>query len=491
MHDVLALAPRRPQANRAYALTWIGSVWSHPEAGFADGITKLCGAHAVILDAGRATRRRYWHPTYRPPLTETPPVLSAMLRDELGRVIRRRVPDEGTPGVILSGGFDSSAVAGTLATEAPDRVVRNYSAVFPGDEIDESDRVNALVAARGMHSTQMYVHPTGVIRRAAEFQRAWGIPVAGPGYVLERVLLERAAQDGVSGVFDGQGGDEVFGFSPYLAGDRIRRGRALAALRLLRSFPDQDAPPRHVVRYLARLYGAHGALPYGLQRRIRSRGDRARHLPRWIRRELADEFFEAYDPYAWKRTEDGPLWWSYLTDMLTTARDRSGHSEYIGTRGRDLGLSMRLPLLDPDLAEFVVRLPPELGFGGMNRWLARDSVRGDVPDEVRLAPTKSNLRSYYHGALAGPDLPAIRRLLADRDARVREYADPQAVDELIERPPAIGERGWGAWSAPIWRMATAEIALRSLEDPRFPDAFLASEDVAATAVDDVSPVPAD
>jgi hypothetical protein len=209
-----------------------------------------------------------------------------------------------------------------------------------------------------------------------------------------------------------------------------------------------------------------------------------------VRREHADLFFDAYDPYAWKDSEErGPLWWRYLVDMLTTARDRSGHSEYIGARGRDLGLSMRVPLLDPDLSEFVLRLPPELGFGGMNRWLARGSVRRDVPDEVRLAAQKSNLRSFYHAALAGPDLPAIRGLLADRGARVREYADPQVLDELLERPPVIGDRGWGAWAAPVWRLTTAEIALRSLEDPDFLDTFLAAEHVAQPAADEVSAVP--
>ena len=73
----------------------------------------------------------------------------------------------------------------------------------------------------------------GHIRLALEYQRDWGIPSGGPGYLLERPLLERAARDGALGILDGQGGDELFGFSPYLIADRARHGKLRAAVQLL------------------------------------------------------------------------------------------------------------------------------------------------------------------------------------------------------------------------------------------------------------------
>ena len=40
---------------------------------------------------------------------------------------------------------------------------------------------------------------------------------------------------------------------------------------------------------------------------------------------------------------------------------------------------MRPPLLDVELVELALQMPPELAFGGINRSLARDSVAADVP----------------------------------------------------------------------------------------------------------------
>lgn len=457
-----------------YALTWVGNAWGLPGRTFVDGVRRVEGAHSVVLEDGRASYRRWWSPRYREPLRGSRTELAGRLRACLGRAVSVRVPPDEATGVMLSGGFDSSAVTGVAATEAADpSVLRTYSAIFPRDpEIDEFARVQALMQALGLHSHLVDVHPSGLVRRALEYQRDWGVPVAGPGYMLERPLLERAARDGVRGILDGQGGDEVFGFSPLLVADRLRSLRLATAARLLTSFPDQAGrPPRRALQMLTREYALHGVLPARLERRLRLRGDPDRHRPDWIRADLAAALAAAYDPRAWKIGQ-GPLWWRWTAYLLTTQRDTSGQSEYIGLRGRDLGLEMRPPLFDVDLAELALRLPPELGYGGINRSLARQSVHGDLPDAVRLAQVKSNLRSYYHRALSGPDLPVIRRLVGSSGARIREYTDQEAVRRLLERPPAVGDRGWGGWAAPVWRLLTGEIALRAVEDPDSPSELL-------------------
>ena len=137
---------------------------------------------------------------------------------------------------------------------------------------------------------------------------------------------------------------------------------------------------------------------------------------------------------------------------------------------------MRPPLLDVDLVELALQIPPELGFGGINRSLARDSVAGDVPDSVRLATRKSNLQPFYHRALSGADLAPIRLLLEPSDARIYRYADRAYLLELLRHPPPVGQPGWANWEAAIWASVTAEIALRSLEDARFCQDFIDAHD---------------
>jgi len=477
MRALLRMLPAAPEPDPITVITWLANVTAPGSGTFARGVERLPGAHAIACEDGRVTKRRFWQPGYREPLRAPRNELTEELRMALGDAVRRRTPPGETTGVILSGGFDSSAVAAVAAGEraAPSQV-RTYSAGFPDDpEIDESARVRDLVAARELPSYRIQVAPVGNVRLALAHQRDWGIPSGGPGYLLERALLEQAARDGAVGILDGQGGDELFGFSPYLIADRVRRGRLRAAVQLLASMPDQHGlPPRNALPYCVREYVVRPLLPAGIEWRVWRRGDAGRHLPEWLRRDQLEAFLQADARMVWKQAGAGPLWWRDRVHQLTTSS--GGLAEYIAHRARDLGLRMRPPLLDVELVELALRIPPELGYGGINRSLARDSVAGDVPDSVRLAARKSNLQPFYHRALTGPDLAPIRLLLESPDARIYRYADRACMLDLLRHPTPAGQPGWEDWIAPVWTSLTAEIALRSLEDAGFCQRFIDAHD---------------
>jgi asparagine synthase (glutamine-hydrolysing) len=473
MRALLRMLPAAPDPDPIRAITWLATTNPPGAQTFARGVERLPGACAVVFEEGRVATERWWQPVYREPLRESRPQLVERLRASLGHAVGSRIAPGETTAVILSGGFDSSAVTGVAASEstAPEHL-RTYSAGFPDDpEMDESGRVRELVSARSLASYLIHVEPVGMVHAALEYQRDWGVPLVGPGFLLERPLLERAASDGARGILDGQGGDELFGFDLYLIGDRVRRGRLLDALSLLANMPDQSGlPSRNSVRYCLKEYAVRPLLPAGLERALRLRGDRTRAMPAWLRHDQVDLFVAADTRMAWKQAGDGPLWWRHHVNLMTKVR--GGLTEYIGHRARDLSLAMRPPLLDVDLVELALTIPPELAYGGINRSLARESVAGDLPDSVRLAATKSNLRAFYHRTLSGADLASIRLLLEPADARIYRYADRTRMLELLAAPPAVGAPGWTGWSLPIWVSLSAEIALRSLEDPGFPQAFI-------------------
>ena len=82
---------------------------------FARGIERLPGAHAVVIEDGVVATRRWWQPVYRIPLRATRAALTEQLRTSLGQAVRERTSPTETTGLMLSGGFDSSAVAGVAA----------------------------------------------------------------------------------------------------------------------------------------------------------------------------------------------------------------------------------------------------------------------------------------------------------------------------------------------------------------------------------------
>lgn len=477
MRALLRMLSRAPEADPLRAMTWLGGTFPPGSETFASGVERLRGAHAIDVDTGRLATHRWWQPSYREPLRASRTELAEQLRAALGAVIRLRTPSDETAGVILSGGFDSAAVTGVAASESetPHRP-GTYSAGFPDDpNMDESARVRDLVAARALPNHLIQVQPVGIVRLALEYQRDWGIPAGGVGYLLERPLLEHAARNGVRGILDGQGGDELFGFSPYLLADRVRGGHLLAAAQLLTRLPDQQGlPPRSVLRDCIRECVVRPLLPARLEQVVRERGDATRHMPGWLRRDQLALFRQVDARLAWKRAGAGPLWWRDRAHAMTTAR--SVLTEYIGHRGRDLGLQMRPPLLDVDLVELALRMSPELGFGGINRSLARESVAGDLPDSVRLATKKSNLHPFYQRTLSGPDLAPIRALLEPADARIYQWVDRARMLELLRAPTPVGRPGAGNWVSAIWASMTGEIALRSLEDDAFCQRFIDAHD---------------
>ena len=165
------------------------------------------------------------------------------------RATARRV-SASTDGVILSGGLDSSLIAAAAhATKRPPGRLHTYSAVFPGAPYDESAKIRELTTALGIDGRTFQIAPQGMFRQALEYLRIWQVPLAGMGAIVDLAAAERAGADAVSVMLDGQTGDEVLGFAPYVIADRIRRGRLLggaAAHRALAGTSPGAAAPAAV-----------------------------------------------------------------------------------------------------------------------------------------------------------------------------------------------------------------------------------------------------
>jgi asparagine synthase (glutamine-hydrolysing) len=124
------------------------------------------------------------------------------------------------------------------------------------------------------------------------------------------------------------------------------------------------------------------------------------------------------------------------------------------------GIEQRHPLVDVDVIEYMLAVPPELSYDTrFSRPLIREAMAGCLPDEVRLRPTKSTFDAVFHQAVAGPDLGVARRLLRPGHALVEAYVDLGVVArELLDDPPPPDQRL--EWSQFVWRLVTAELWLR-------------------------------
>jgi hypothetical protein len=274
----------------------------------------------------------------------------------------------------------------------------------------------------------------------------------------------------------------VFGMAPFLVSDRLMRGRLLAALELINRWPSGHKPNPRQVRWALVNVGLKGAAPYRLYRMAQLLRARGSHGAAWLRPEVRNKYV-AEDKWAWKAGVSGPRWWRFLVDALVEAPHRELRIDYLRHRAATAGVLNESPLYDFDLTDFCLRLPPELAFDRAHtRPLAREAMRGHIPDDVRLNDQKANFSGFCYEMLTGADAPGIGRLLTAPDAEIGAYVDLDWIRRMwLHDRPRPGEKTM-MWGTEIWRLAAAETWLRAQADSGFADEMLARPDVLPPAV---------
>ena len=455
--DLLPLLPSRPGPDDRSVAGWLGAGSIDPGATLYAGIERLPGGHLLELGPGGWSRRRDRGFEYRGITDLSRSEIEREVRTAVECAVAMQLDADRDRGVLLSGGLDSTVVA--AAAVGSGRWLPAYSLIFPEHpDVNESSLISATAAELGLDATLVPFRGGPLLPAAADFVREWELPPASPTLGIQLPLLRAAAAGGSTTLADGQGGDELFGASPYLLADRLRRGRLQAAWTLSHRLPGvPEAARGAVARHALREFGIRGAVPYGVHTfssRLRGREGWA---PPWLTPAAANAYRETAAAWAWKRA-DGPRWWAALLDSVTAQRERVGAHEYLRRRNALAGVEGRHPLLqDESLIELALRLPPELAFDPtFDRPLLRSAMTS-VPAPIRRRTEKAFFTPLLVEAVDRHDAPEIRRLLTADDAAIRAYTRPEGIQELLDVPPArrSEERAFA-----LWRLAVVELWLR-------------------------------
>jgi asparagine synthase (glutamine-hydrolysing) len=399
------------------------------------------------------------------------PELAELVRERVLAAVRRRLPDEGAAGLMLSAGLDSTTVAAAVhalqPTGAP--ALRAYSGVFPEHpQVDEQPLIEAMVRWLGVPWVRSRIRGGRPLLGTVEHIAAWRLPSTAPNVFLWSPLLRRAAADGARVMLDGEGGDEMFGYVPFLIADLVRRGRPRQARRVAARVPGMGPDPS--ARRVNRLLGAYAlpaALPWQVPwayRRLRTPG---RYAPPYVARADARVVRGLADPWIWMR-RDGPRWWNQLVYLLTDQRESLDVHGLLHRRARQFRLHDAHPFLDDlEIVELALRLPPEARFDPRrDRPLLREAMRGLMPEQLRLREEKTFFTRLLGDGLRGPDAGLVERLLRPQSALLAEFVDHGLLlRHLLDSPPERYVRGPTWWASDTWRAASAEAWLRDLAEP--------------------------
>jgi len=438
-----------PQAILEYFLY---TVIPAPRTPFA-GVCKLPAGHLLILDSAGICVQPYWDMSYPESRNGTPETWARRLRAEIEAAVGRYARAEESldrVGAFLSGGTDSSTVAGMLGmiTGIPSKT---FSIGYGEQGYDELEY--ARVASRWFRTVhhEWKLAPGEAFDAlpaiVAYYEEPFGNASALPTYRCAQLAREH----GVTVLFAGDGGDELFAgnerygldkvFALYDAVPRfVRRGVIEPVLSVI---PDAVPVLGRARRYVRR---ANIRNP----RRIFSY---APMVAEPLAELLTTDFFAAvaadqilapaeahYGRPAAGTSELNRL--MYLDLRLAIADNDvvkvSGMTELAGVQ-------VRYPFLDAALAEFSGRIPTALKLRGFQkRYIFKQALADFLPPEV-LSKTKHGFGAPISVWMkTDPEWRSfIGDVLHDTRTRQRGYIKPVVLDEFWRQVEHDGESFYG------------------------------------------------
>jgi asparagine synthase (glutamine-hydrolysing) len=415
---------------------------------------KLPPGHVLICDGGGVELRRYARPG-PPPSGEvrggSAEDLAAELRDVLDDSVRAHLVADVPVGVLLSGGVDSGGLA-ALASAHVDEPLRTFSIGFEEQGFDELSRARLVAERYGTDHHELVLRPDAVelLPKLVEaFDEPFGDSSALPTYLVSELAVGE-----VKVALSGEGGDELFGgYYTYVADLLARRVGRLAAL----ARPLAEALPSRTERvgfdYKAKRFARAAALPplerhhgwkeiFSAQARAELAGPGAAG---WDPLDLYRSRYaetEGASPLA--RMQDVDLG-IYLVDDLLVKTDRLSMAH---------SLELRVPFLDPKVADFAFSLPTSLKVRGLSKKrLLRRALEPLLPREI-VHGRKQGFSIPIASWLRGPLQPFANEVLAPSALARQGLLDPAAVTPLLQRHCAgqedLSRQIWGLMALTLW-----------------------------------------
>ena len=174
------------------------------------GLKKLPAGHLLLCSENQCVVSNYFRPVFREQSPVSFASLGAELKTQLKSAVEHCIEPDVTVGAFLSGGLDSSSVAGMLAEICPNNA-HAFSIGFSAKGYDEMAYARLTAKHFGIQLHEYYVTPEDVVKAlpmvAASYDEPFGNSSALPAYFCAKL----AAENGIQCLLAGDGGDELFG----------------------------------------------------------------------------------------------------------------------------------------------------------------------------------------------------------------------------------------------------------------------------------------
>jgi len=426
---------------------------------------KLKPGECLNYSFGKLTNRQYWAADF----DETGRSGRRQLEDELIELLRQSVrrssPDDRT-GCFLSGGIDSSTIAGILAELQ--KHAKSFTIGFQEKGYDETDFARVTAGHFNTEQTEYFVSPSDVVdilpRIAESYDEPFGNSSVVPTYYCARL----AKENGIDSLLAGDGGDELFGgnvryvtqqvFGIYEHVPQWLRSALIEPISFKMPGADKFLPTRKLQSYIRQ---AKVPMP--------DRFETYNHLNRGpIDGILHPEFLASLHTNApielFRNTYNSSNATSMLNKMLEldwkfTLADNDLRK--VNRMCELANIEVRYPFLDDDIVEFSARVPPSMKISLFRlRHFFKRAMRDFLPQQV--------LRKSKHGfglpfGVWMKSYKPLQDLAYDSlsDIGKRNIVQPAYLDQLIQAHRSAHAHYYGEF---IWVLLMLELWLKTHSD---------------------------
>jgi asparagine synthase (glutamine-hydrolysing) len=366
-----------------------------------DGIQQLPPAHSLTLHLkdNSISQMRYWEVARREDLESLPyGKLKSRIREVLTEAVNRQLVSDVPLGVFLSGGIDSTIVAGLAKREKKD--IQTYTLALAGEEylfFNEAEKARVVSRHLGTEHFELSVEFPDLFE-ILNIVELFDQPFANPTSYLMHQLSQKAREH-ITVALCGAGGDELFAGYPRSSAVRMARRIGWFPRPLLRFGANAILLLRdsHQTPYLRRARKFLGGLDsdffvqYANWTYFLNEDQKHRLIHRGLRGASArDDLHSSVDAlrsaYAQSRLRDQDNRILQM-DLKTFLVDNI--LEYTDRMSMATALEVRVPLLDTAFVEMSLNAPFAHKFrNGESKAILVDSFAEFFPPEARHAPKR-------------------------------------------------------------------------------------------------------
>ena len=402
------------------------------------GQKRLLPGEYLIYRKGNVETRKYWEMRFQEnekrPFQELKQDFMHVLRSS----VREAVGDQQV-GAFLSGGTDSSTIAGLLG-EVSGQPAHTYSIGFDASGYDEMEYARIAAKHFSTQHHEYYVTPDDIVSAipqvAAIFDQPFGNASAIPAYYCARM----AKADGLSRILGGDGGDELFGGNVRYAKQHLFSlyGQTPSVVRkgiiepLVFGIPAGAAVP---LIKKARSYIEQASIP------MPARTETYNLLERYGSREVfTAEFLSTVNPGNPANLLDEIYHENNAASLINRmlAFDRKftladNDLPKVAMACELAGIEVAFPLISDEIVAFSLQLEPHLKLKGTKlRYFFKEALRGFLPDDI-ITKQKHGFGLPF-GVWLQQHKP-LQALASDSlsDLKSRRIVSSDFIDKLLEQ----------------------------------------------------------